>query len=121
MARAIVSGQLAFLQLDFFESGNRKVGVQWSDLQLSAFVNNLVLPWSMADGSSVADSSIGAGAVYFGEVVGASGYYSARFFADRPGFWRLVFKHSTLGEQVVELDIVPPTMPALGMTARVAP
>jgi hypothetical protein len=122
MARIVIAGRLAFAQLDFFYSSSRKTGVIWSDLQLSTFVDSYMLPWPISDGVGISDQTIGAGAIFFNEVVGASGYYLVRFFVDRVGFWRLVFKHPTLGtEQILEFDSVPADSQMSGLVARTVP
>lgn len=121
MARTIFAGRLAFGQLDFFESGSRKTGIAWSDLQMNVFVDGNVLPWGMANGDSAVDSNIGAGLVYFNEVVGASGFYLIRFYPDRTGFWRIVVKHPVLGTEVInEFDAAPLLPPVSGLRASFA-
>ena len=80
---------------------NRVVGESYTSLALSIFSNNVALPWPLADGTLVADSSISAGTVYFNQITGSPGYYSVRFFPDRVGFWRLILREATLGEQVI--------------------
>jgi hypothetical protein len=117
MARTIFAGRLAFGQTDFFESGARKTGLVWSDLQMQMFVDGSLLTWGLSDGASVADSSIGAGFVFFNEISGASGFYLVRFFPDRPGFWRIVLRHPTLGEVVSEFDAVPTAPSFSGLQA----
>lgn len=117
MARLTISGRLAFGQVDFFDSGSRKTGIVWSDLEAHSFVNGEVLSWGIADGAAVSDSTIGAGAVYFNEVSGASGFYLIRFFPDRIGFWRIVLNHSTLGEVILEFDVLSPTPQISGLQA----
>ena len=118
MARSIASGRLAYCQADFFESGSRKTGVQYVDIQARVFVDGIVLPWAMSDGTFVPDSSVAAGSVFFNEVAGASGFYSVRFFPDRPGFWRIVISHPVLGvEIIIEFDTVPPMLTTSGLLA----
>ena len=122
MARTIVAGRLAFDQVDFFESGHRKTGVAWSDLQMRAFLNASVLSWSLVDGTFTPDSGIGAGSVFFNEIVGVNGYYLVRFFPDRPGFWRIVLSHPVLGVEVIrEYDAFPAVPSASGLQASFEP
>lgn len=118
MARLIASGRLAYCQADFFESGSRKTGVQYIDVQARVFVDGVVLPWIISDGTFVPDSGVGAGSVFFNEVAGASGFYLVRFFPDRPGFWRIVISHPVLGVEIIrEFDAVPPTPTTSGLLA----
>lgn len=121
MGRNVSSGSLVRAQIDLFlpaGSVNRVVGVQASTVAVKTFVNNALLPWAVADGTSVQDSSISAGVVYFNEISGAPGYYSVRFFPDRTGYWRLVLRSSSLdSEAVLEFDVVAPAPPAGGLNA----
>jgi hypothetical protein len=121
MGRNVSSGSLVRAQSDFFlpvGSVNRVVGVQPDSLALYAFVNNAPLPWAVADGTTVQDSSISAGTVYFNEVSGVPGFYSVRFFPDRTGFWRLILKSVSLNAEVVlEFDVSAPAAPAGGLNA----
>ena len=122
MARTIASGRLAFSQADFFESGHRKLGIAWSDLQMSMFVDGEVLSWMLVDGTFASDSSVGAGLVFFNEMPGAVGFYLVRFFPDMPGFWRIVLRHPVLGtESIFECDAVPLAPHAGGLTASFEP
>ena len=86
MARLIQAGTLARDQVDFYQSGSRILGVDISSLTMSAFVDNVAIPWPIIDGSLVSDASVVAGSVYFHEIPGAPGFYSIRFFPDRTGF-----------------------------------
>lgn len=93
MSRVISAGVLVRDQIDVYNpstSFTRVAGILSSGTTLKLFVNNLSIPWTLLDGTSVADSSISAGYVYFNEIAGSPGFYSLRFFSDRTGFWRLV-------------------------------
>lgn len=119
MGRNVSSGSLARAQADFFQiSGQRVVGVVWSTLAAHVFVNNAALPWPVADGSSVQDTSISAGKVLFNEIAGSPGFYSVRFFPDRVGYWRIVLRSDSLNAEVVlEFDVAAPVPPAGGLNA----
>lgn len=119
MGRNVSSGSLARAQADFFHvSGQRVVGVVWSTLAAHVFVNNAALPWPVSDGSTVQDSSISAGKVYFSEIAGSPGFYSVRFFPDRVGFWRIVLRSDSLNAEVVlEFDVAAPAPPTGGLNA----
>jgi len=90
---------------------NRVVGESYASLLLNIFVDNGLLAWPLADGTTVADSSVAAGTVYFNQISGAPGYYSVRFFPDRVGFWRLIFREMTLNEEVIRSYDVTPARP----------
>lgn len=112
MGRLVSAGVLVYDQLDFFlpaGSVNRVQGVPVANLSLAVFVNNALVLWPLADGTSVADSSISAGTVYYSQISGSPGFYSVRFFPDRVGWWRLVFSNPSLGvEEVRDYDALPP-------------
>lgn len=111
MGRQVPAGQLIRDQIDLFMpagSINRVVGESYTSLALKIFADNGLLAWPLADGTTVADSAVSAGTVYFNQIVGAPGYYSIRFFPDRIGFWRLVFREMTLNEEVIRsYDVIP--------------
>ena len=100
------------MQLDFFlrlGSINRVSGVPAVNISVKVFANNVLLPWSLIDGSIVPDSSVISGSIYFNEISSNPGFYSIRIFPDRIGFWRLVFLNSTLSTEIIkEFDAVPP-------------
>ncbi len=87
-------GELFRGQAEFFSSGVRVQGSINSDLVLRVFHNNSLQTWNLADGSSVADSSISSGFVYFHQIPSANGFYSVRLFPDKIGYWRIHFFHN---------------------------
>jgi hypothetical protein len=111
MSRLISAGVLAFDQIDIFLSGQafvRMQGLTASAITVSAFVNNIALPWPLLDGSSTSDASISSGKFYFNEILGSSGYYSLRFFPDRTGFWKInIMVHSVPLEIPREFEVAP--------------
>lgn len=119
MGRSITAGQLVRLQADFFSSSStRATGVVSTGVTLSIFYNNSPLSWVIRDGTSVADSSISAGSVYFNEITGAAGFYSVRFFPDRVGYWRIVLRNTALAqESVAEFDANPAATNPSGLQA----
>lgn len=126
MSRLVSAGSLVYDQLDFFSSpGIRITGIPLVNLSLIVFADNAVLPWSLADGSAVADSSISAGTVYFNEISGTTGYYSVRWFPDRIRFWRLIFTNATLSTEIIkEYDALAPGVlrpPTGGLNASFNP
>jgi hypothetical protein len=104
MGRQVPAGQLIRDQIDLYMpagSINRVVGESFGNIQLIVFADNGVLAWPLADGTTVPDSMVSAGTVYFNQIVGAPGYYAIRFFPDRCGWWRLVFREPTLVQEVI--------------------
>jgi hypothetical protein len=110
MSRQVSAGQLIRDQLDLYIPPghfNRVVGESFASLTLKIFADNGLLGWPIADGTNVSDSSVASGTVYFNEIQGAPGYYSVRFFPDRVGFWRLVFREPTLSqEDILSYDVL---------------
>jgi hypothetical protein len=127
MGRLVSAGVLVRDQADFFLPGggaNRATGVVAAQLTLTAFAENGLLPWPLADGTLVPDSSISAGTVYFNEISGSPGFYSVRFYPDRTGYWRVVLKNAALSAEVVrEFDVTPagPIGPPNGLNASFLP
>jgi len=86
---------------------------------LVIFANNAVVAWPIADGTNIPDSSVASGTVYFNEIPGSPGYYSVRFFPDRVGFWRLDFRVTALGQEIIkEYDIVASSVFTPGVTGN---
>jgi hypothetical protein len=110
-SRIIPAGSIAYGQVDIYLPGpgfNRIVGLNASAASLTAFINNAQLTWTLMNGTSIPDSSVSAGFVYFNEILGSAGYYSVRFFPDRTGFWRIILKFSSIpAEIVLEYQVAP--------------
>jgi len=127
MGRSVSAGLLVRCQADFFLPGggtNRVSGIVVSQLGLSAFAENGLLSWALADGTAVPDSSISAGTVWFNEISGAPGFYSIRFFPDRTGYWRIVLRNAALSVEVAQdFDVVAagPLGPPNGLNASFVP
>ena len=111
MSRAIPSGVLFRGQVDFYISSSvRATGIVSTDLTSNLFFNNSLLSWPLMNGTSVQDSSISSGNIYFHEIVGFTGFYSVRLFPNAIGFWRLVLNNPTLLEEdVLEFDVFSAT------------
>jgi hypothetical protein len=110
MGRSVSAGGLVRDQADFFLPGGnvRAGGIALPQVSMTAFSDNGLLSWPLADGSTVPDSSISAGTVYFSEISGAPGFYSVRFFPDRVGYWRIVLRVDAFQSEVVrEYDVNP--------------
>lgn len=108
MSRLVSAAVLVYDQIDIFSSGiTRVTGILASAMTTAVFASNVALSWTVADGTSVLDSAISAGVIYFNEVAGSPGYYSVRFYPDRIGFWRVVLINSGLTKEVIlEYDVV---------------
>ena len=110
MGRLVSAGTVIHSQVDLYNppgSITRQPGVQPIHVAMKAFVNGTELGWTLEDGSSVVDSSIAAGSVYFNEIAAEPGFYVVRFFADRVGFWRIVLTVSMVqSEPILEFDII---------------
>ena len=111
MSRLVAAGSLIFDQVDVFLPGvgeNRATGIDTSAITFSAFVNNVALPWPLVEGLDVSDASVSSGAFYFNEIPGSPGFYSVRFFPDRTGFWKLVYRFDSLGTEVSrDIEVAP--------------
>ena len=111
MGRQVPAGQLIYDQIDLYVPAgtiNRVVGENVASLSLIVFVNNGQLAWPLLDGTTVPDSMVSAGTVYFNPISGTPGYYSIRFFPDRCGWWRLVFREATIAQEVIRsYDVIP--------------
>ena len=122
MNRIIPSGSLIRDQLDIYDplgSYARPVGIVVGDLSFIGFANNEDLGWSILDGSSVLDSEVSPGAVYFDPIVTNPGYYSIRWYPDRLGIWLLSFTYAATGEEIIKSYevIAPPGLNGQGLIA----
>ena len=117
MSRVIPVGLVVQDQLDFYSlNGQRNPNYNAGLLEVAVFANNEWRAWPITDGSSVQDTQVEAGIVYFNAISGAAGYYALRFFPDRIGYWRIVVRDSVLGqEQILQYDVIP-TISLSGMT-----
>lgn len=108
MSRLIAAGAVVYGQLDFFNPPTvRATGVVTANLTSTLFVNNQLLSWPLTDGTTIADSSVSAGSIYFNGIAGSPGYYAIRFFPHLVGFWRLIIKHNALSQEIIkEFDII---------------
>lgn len=123
MGRLVSAAAVVSDQLDFYATPGgivRVTGIVPASLSLKVFANNVLLAWTLEDGTLVPDSSVVAGKVYFNEIGSSPGFYSVRTFFDRTGFWRLVFTNPGLGVEIVkEYDVLPADSfrPSTGLNA----
>lgn len=104
MALVVNSGSVVSDQIVLYNpigSFTRPSGIIYSDLNLSIFANNEDLAWPILDGSSILDSQISSGSLFFNEL-SVSGFYGIRFLPDRIGIWNLSFIFSNTGEEIIK-------------------
>ncbi len=119
MGRSIATQILVRAQADFYSTpGVRATGILAGSLNLSLFFNNALTSWALRDGTTIQDSSISAGSIYFNEIAGSPGFYSVRFYPDKIGFWRIVLNDVALTqESIIEIDVVSATATSPGLIA----
>jgi hypothetical protein len=103
-SRLVQINQVIFDQVDIFQSDffNRVTGLDPADVGLSVYFNNTLVTWPLVDGTSVIDSQVVSGSVFWNEL--ASGAYGVRFYPNNLGHWRLVFTFAPSPSQVISLD-----------------
>lgn len=103
-SRFVQINQVIFDQVDIFQSDffNPVTGLDPTDVSLSVFFNNTLVTWPLVDGSSVIDSQVVAGSVFWSEL--STGAYGVRFYPNNLGHWKLVFKYAPSPSQVINLD-----------------
>ena len=103
--RLVQLNQTILDQADFFQSDGftRVPGLTIIDLTSQVFFNNVIQAWPLTDGSSVSDSQVTAGFLYFNEITGTSGNYSIRFRPNSDGYWRTLLTY-TAGQQILAQD-----------------
>ncbi len=103
--RLVQINQTIIDQADFFEADGftRVIGLTIADLTHEVFFNNVLLPWPLVDGSSISDSAVVSGNVYWNEVPGSSGFYNVRFRPNAIGYWRNIVTY-TAGTQIMGQD-----------------
>lgn len=118
IGRRVQINQTILDQADFFQVDGftRVAGLTVLDLTSQVFYNNQIVPWPLADGSSVSDSQIAAGSLYFHEIVGTSGNYSVRFRPNAAGYWRVLLGYSA-GTQTIaqDYDVTEPSQTGGGL------
>jgi len=102
--RLIQVNQVVYDQVDIFQANffNRVTGLTPTDVTLSLTLNNLTASWPLVDGTSVIDSQVVAGSVYWAELT--SGAYGIRFFPNSLGHWNLSISYAPSPSQIVLLD-----------------
>lgn len=102
--RMVQIQQVIFDQVDIFQSDffNKVTGLQPSDVTLTLYFNNTATSWTLVDGSSVQDSQVVAGSVYWTELPNHS--YGVRFFPNSLGHWNLTISFAPSPSQIISID-----------------
>jgi len=95
----VVYDQVDIFQSDFF---SRVPGLTITDVTLSLTLNNVAVAWPLVNGSSVIDSQVVAGSVYWSEL--ATHAYGVRFFPNALGHWNLSISYPLAPAQIIILD-----------------
>ena len=103
--RIVQINQVVFDQADFFEADGftRKTGLGLADLTHQVFFENDLQPWPLVDGTTVLDSQVRSGQVYWLEVSGSPGFYDIRWRPNATGYWRILITY-VAGTQIMGQD-----------------
>lgn len=107
-----VIDQAVFFAPDGF---TRVLGLTISDITGEVYLNNVLQPWPLADGSSLTDGMVAVGRLYFHEIPSAGGNYSVRFRPNAVGYWRILVSYPA-GTQVLaqDYDVISEPLGATG-------
>lgn len=103
--RQVYANQVVLDQADFFQPDGftRVTGLNATLVSHQLFFDNQSQPWTLVNGSSVPDSQVVSGKVYFHEIPGQPGCYSVRFRPHAIGYWRLLVTYAP-GQQITAQD-----------------
>jgi len=103
--RLIQINQVVFDQADFFQFDGftREIGLAPINLGYEVFHKNILQPWPLVDGTTIADASVTAGRIYWNEVGGSPGIYNVRWRPNALGYWRLLITFAG-GTQIMAQD-----------------
>jgi hypothetical protein len=104
--RLIQVNEVVFDQADFFQIDGftRVFDLTPADIELQLFLENVLQPWPLVDGSTVSDEMVVSGRVLWHEVTGSSGIYNVRWRPNAVGYWRMLATY-TAGHQIVGQDM----------------
>ena len=118
-SRLVRSNETVLNQVDILQNDayTRVVGLGTSDVTVTVFFQNQAQPWPTVLGTTVTDTQVASGSIYFNEIPGSAGYYNLRFRPNSVGFWRLVLAYPA-GSQLFALDfdvttLLPQSTPGL--------
>ena len=118
-SRTVLINQVVYDQADFFQAdgSTRQESLVTTDLTYAIFFKNVPQSWVLVDGSSVLDSQVRSGSIYFNEMPGSPGYYNVRFRPNALGYWRLLLTWAGPDVQIVaqDYDVVEQTLAASGL------
>jgi hypothetical protein len=103
--RLVRVNQTVIDQADYFQADGftRVAGLTIVDVEAQVFFDNVLQPWPLTDGSTVADNQVASGRLYFHEITGTTGNYSLRFRPNAGGYWRVLLTYPT-GQQILAQD-----------------
>ena len=89
--RLVAPNQVVYDQADFFETdgATRVLGLPPSAFQLQVFYNNVLLGWTLVDGTTIPDPQVVSGRVYIFQTT-LTGPYGIRWRPNANGYWRLL-------------------------------
>jgi len=119
-SRQIQVNQVVFDQVDLFQNDffSRVPGLLVTDMVLTVFFNNTSVSWPLVDGTSVTDSQVVSGFVYWTELPNHA--YGLRFLPNSLGHWNVSLTY-TAGQQIVTVDYDVVNLPLTvdsGLTAN---
>lgn len=111
--RMVQVNRTVFDQVDLFQSDlyTRITGLEPSDVSVTVMFNNVVIAWPLVDGTSVLDTQVVAGSIYWNEL--SNGAYGIRFFPNSLGRWNLDISYATAPQQIVGLAFDVVNLPLL--------
>jgi hypothetical protein len=119
--RLVQTNQTVFDQADFFEANDytRTLDLEVHDLTLQVFLDNVAQAWTLLDGTTVLDSQVSAGYVYWNEV--SPGIYNVRWRPSALGYWRIILSY-VVGSKaaVLDYDVVASTESAASLRVSFA-
>jgi hypothetical protein len=116
--RTVPSNQVIFDQADILSADQytRIPGVSASNVTLTLFRNNTVVPWPLVEGASVSDGQVVAGFVYWTALPNQG--YGIRFFPNSLGHWNLIIDYPGTSQLIsLDYDVVLPLAVESGVTA----
>jgi len=115
-SRIVQSGKLVFDQVDLFlgDGMTRAQDVLPAALTLRVYMNGRQLDWPLVSGAGVNDVQATSGKVYWTQF--SAGFYSARFFPNAIGEWRILITYPAFNQAVsLSYDVTPPVGVSGGM------
>lgn len=105
--RQVQVNRITFDQVNIFQSDqyNPVTGLIPSNVGLILTLNNQTVSWPLVDGTTVQDSQVVSGSIYWNQLTG--GAYGIRFYANQLGHWNLTFSYAPIPQLIViDYDVV---------------